>query len=318
MKSVLISGSIAYDYIMDFPDSFRHHIMPDQLHILNVAFVVDKLEKNLGGTAANIAYTMKLLGYAEPLILSCIGKDYKEYEAHWEEHGINTDYILQRLDTYTASAHITTDKDDNQITAFYAGALGQDDDLDVSNITQEIELAIIAPTKKETMLRHVKQCAEKHIPSCFDPGQQITAFTPQELMLAIGQATYLIGNDYEIKLIEQKTGWGSKELLDHVEVVITTLGAQGVRISTKEECINIPAAAVQSVEDPTGAGDAFRAGFFSALAAGHTYETCGRIGAVAASYAIEHYGTQVQWYSKNDMHQRYIASFGSSPSSDLL
>ncbi|MEK7083683.1 MAG: carbohydrate kinase family protein [Patescibacteria group bacterium] len=304
---ILISGSLAYDYIMDFPDSFKNHILPDQMHILNVCFVVDQLKKNFGGTAGNIAYTMKLLG-GNPLILGTIGNDGNEYLHHLLAHGIAAENITQNKDTLTASAHITTDKDDNQITAFFAGANTRPADLPFPK-NEKISFAIISPTHKDVMIRHAKECAERRIPFCFDPGQQITALSPQELMLLIGQAKFLVANDYEMKMIEEKTGWGETELLNHVQTTITTLGEKGSIIRTKDEYITIDPCPPESVEDPTGAGDAYRAGFFSAYANGLPLETCGRVGSVAAVYAIESYGTQNHSFTHDEFAKRYEQTY---------
>lgn len=309
MKHILVSGSLAYDIILDFPDSLKNHIMPDKHHMLDVTFEVDKLEKNLGGTGGNIAYSLKKLG-AEPLLLSCIGKDSKMYESHLDEHEIKTDYILQRFDTFTASAHIMSDKDGNQITAFYGGALKRDEDLDIDNVKEDIELAILAPNHPPTTMRHAKQCTEKHIPFCFDPRQHVTSFTPQELMLLIGQATYLIANDYELAQLEKKTGWSVDDMFDHVEVIIMTKGSEGSTIRTKKDTYEITAAPAESVEDPTGASDAYRAGFFYGLTAGHNFQTCGQIASVAASYTVEHYGTQRHNFTEEDFHERYKRHYG--------
>ncbi len=304
----LLSGSLAYDYIMAFPDTFKQHILPDQIHILNVCFVVEELKKNYGGTAGNIGYTMHLLGES-PIVFSPVGTDGKEYVEYLEERGINTTYTSVVENKLTASAHITTDKDDNQITAFYNGALAEADKLNIADVTEKIEFALISPTDKRAMLEHAKQCFDASIPFCFDPGQQITAFTPQELMRVVGQATFLIGNDYEMKLLEEKTGWDTNELLNHVEVVILTLGEKGSMVITKDQTFEIAPCKPQSVDDPTGAGDAYRAGFFAAHAQGHDYQTCGQVGAVAASYAIEKYGTQNHHFTMEEFSERYEKTY---------
>lgn len=306
--SILISGSLAYDYVMDFPDSFKNHILPDQLHILNVSFVVDKLNKNFGGCAGNIAYTMKLLG-EEPVVLGALGADAADYLEHFKKAKLKTDYIKKVEDKFTASAHITTDKDDNQIIAFYSGAGEESADLSINNITEKLELALIAPTKKESMIRHAKECYELQIPFVFDPSHQLTAFTAQELMLLIGQARFFIGNDYEMKLTQEKTGWDMAELLRHVEVAVTTLGEQGSVITTKDGNIEIGICPASSVDDPTGAGDAYRAGFFSAYARGLDLKTCGQVGAVAATYAVENYGTQNHRFKVSEFKGRYEKAF---------
>jgi adenosine kinase len=314
--SVLLSGSLAYDYIMDFPDSFKNHIMPDQLHILNVCFVVEKLEKNLGGTAGNIAYTMKILG-SDPIILCPLGSDAGEYIEHFKKYKIKDDYIPIIKDKLTSSAHITTDKDDNQVSAFYIGVSNVASDLLVKDIKEDLDLALVSPNDKQAMIGHAKECYELKIPFCFDPGQQITTFNSQELMLLIGQAKFLIGNDYEMKLIQEKTGWDMDELLNHVEIVITTLGSRGSIVRFKDQIIEIGICEATSVEDPTGAGDAYRAGFFSAYLQGHDYKTCGQVGAVSATYAVEHYGTQNHFFTMDEFKNRYEKSFGETISLEL-
>lgn len=306
---ILISGSLAYDYIMDFPDSFKNHILPDQIHILNVCFVVEEMKKNFGGTAGNIAYTMKLLG-AGPIILAPLGADADDYLAHLQKQKINTSYIPISKEKLTSSAHITTDKEDNQITAFYSGSGDEAEQLSVHDVKEEIKVAIIAPTKKAAMIRHSKECYEKDIPICFDPGQQITTFTSQELMMMLGQATFLIANDYEMKLLQQKTGWDTSELLNHTPTIITTLGEHGSMITTKNGIEEIKPCPAASVDDPTGAGDAYRAGFFSAYAKGNDLKTCGEVASVAATYAVEHYGTQNHVFTLSDFQRRYKTAYG--------
>lgn len=306
---ILLSGSLAYDYIMNFPDSFRHHILPDQIHILNVCFVVNKLEKNFGGTAGNIAYTMKLLG-GDPLILGVLGMDGQPYAAQLLAQSISTSQIRTSGEKLTASAYVTTDQDDNQITAFYSGAGDEAMELSIDDMAETPSFAMISPAKKEAMIRHAKECYEQKIPFCFDPGQQITALLPQEVMRIVGQAKFLIGNDYEIKLIEQKTGWDEQELLNHVEVLIKTLGEKGSIILTKKEMIDIAPCPPLSMDDPTGAGDAYRAGFFTAYTKGLDLKTCGQVGSVAAAYAIEHYGTQNHAFTIEEFRKRYAGVYG--------
>lgn len=307
--SVLVSGSLAYDYIMDFPDSFKNHILPEQIHILNVSFVVDKLKKNFGGTAGNIAYTMKLLDI-DPIVVGKLGIDADEYLKHFKKQQITADYVSVSKEFLSASAYITTDKDDNQITAFYPGAGSEQTVHGIKDIREKIHIGIISPTQKETMIEHSKQLYEKQIPIMFDPGQQITALNPRELAMLIGQAKMLIANDYEMKLIESKTGWNETDLFDHVEIVITTRGEQGSRIATLDEALEIPPCPAQSVDDPTGAGDAYRAGFLSGYVRGFDLETCGRMGSVAAVYAVEHYGTQNHDFVLADFEKRYKETYG--------
>lgn len=309
--SILISGSLAYDYIMNFPDSFKNHILPDKIHILNVSFVVDKLKREFGGTAGNIAYTTKLLG-GDPIILAPLGSDGGDYLDTLKRIGIDTNHIPLSSQFMTSSAHIVTDADDNQITPFYPGALDEADQLKISDVKKDIRLVLISPTKKEAMIAHAKEAYEMGIEIVFDPGQQISALSPQELMLVIGQAKFLIANDYEMEMIETKTGWNEKEILEHVDVYIKTLGDKGSIIKTKEETIVIDACKPQSVDDPTGAGDAYRAGFFVTYTQGKPLRTCGQVASLAATYAVENYGTQNHTYTKKEFIDRYKENYSES------
>lgn len=307
--AILVTGSLAYDYIMDFPDSFKNHILPEQIHMLNVSFVVDKMQKNLGGTAGNIAYSLQLLG-ADPLIFAPIGTDSADYLAHCKKHNLSTKCMPQSTTKMSSAAYVTTDKDDNQIVAFYSGAGDEATELKIADVTEEISLAIISPTKKEAMIAQAKECFEKKIPFVFDPSHQLTAFDPRELTMVIGQADFYIANDYEMKLTEEKTGWDIVEMLNHVKTIILTRGAEGSTIITKDERWEIPVCPVLSVEDPTGAGDAYRSGFFAGYVHGLDFGICGRMGAVASAYAIEHYGTQNHFFTIEEFKARYEQEFG--------
>lgn len=307
--AILISGSLAYDYIMDFPDSFKNHILPDQIHILSVSFVIDKLQKHFGGTAGNIAYTAKLLD-AEPIVFGALGSDAKPYLDHFKAQKIDTKHIQKAKKLLSSSAYITTDKDDNQITAFYPGAGREALKLSLDDVKEEIDIVFISPADKDVMVQHAKQAYDKKIPIVFDPGQQITALDPRELCMLVGQATFFIGNDYEMKLMHEKTGWDIDELFDHVEVVITTLGSHGSKIQTKDTTYEIKPCTAQSVDDPTGAGDAYRAGFFSAYVRGMDLRTCGQVASVAATYAVENYGTQAHDFALHEFENRYQSTYG--------
>lgn len=306
--SIAISASLAYDHIMNFPDSFKNHIMPEQIHILNVCFMVDKLERSWGGTAANIGFTMKMLG-AEPIIVSALGKDGKDYLEYLGSYGLDTRFIKIDDKSLTASAYITTDADDNQITAFYNGPLDLSKEINMREI-EGIKLALISPTHKDVMIKHLKECAELEIEAVFDPGQQITAFSDIELKKMISQAKFVIGNDYEIKLLEEKTGWDTKEILKNVKVLITTLGERGSVVTTADgEMVEIGVCPPRSFDDPTGAGDSYRAGFFVGYELGYDWKTCGQMGATAASFAIEKFGTQIP-FTKEEFCERYKKAFG--------
>jgi len=308
--AILVSGSLVYDHIMNFPDSFKNHILPDQLHILNVCFMVDRLERSWGGTAGNIAFTMKMLG-GEPLVVSVLGKDGRDYLDYLKECKIKTDYILSDKKQSTASAYITTDADDNQITGFFGGPLGQIKNEKIINLVKEkFSLALISPTDKEAMIQHLKECKEIGVKTIFDPGQQITAFNEIELKNMISQADFVVGNDYEIKLLQDRTGWDEEEILKNTKVLITTLGEKGSVVKTAEgETIVAGVCPPLSFDDPTGAGDAYRAGFFVGYEKGKDLKTCAQIGAVAASYAIETYGTQEHQFTIAEFCGRYEKTF---------
>lgn len=307
--SILVSGSLVYDHIMNFPDRFKNHIMPDNIHILNVCFNVDRLERSWGGTAGNIAFTLKLLG-ADPIIVSSLGKDGVDYLKHFEEFKIDTKYIRSDAEQLTASAYITTDADDNQLTAFFGGPLELASGISLYDIKKEFSAAIISPTQKGVMAKHLKECAELGIKAMFDPGQQITAFDEMELKKMISQSHFVIGNDYEIKLLQERANWDANEILKNTKVLVITLGEEGSIIKTAAgEEVKVEPCRPASFDDPTGAGDAFRAGFLTGFELGYSWKMCGQIGSVAASYAIETYGTQAHVFTKQEFCERYHRAY---------
>src|SRR3989338_6317144 len=283
---VLVSGSLAYDRIMDFSGTFRDHIMPDKIHMLSLSFQVDTFEERFGGTAGNIAYTLKLLG-CEPKIFAAVGEDFDSYEEHLKKCGIDTAYITRVKRAKTASAYIITDHDDNQIAAFYPGALG------AGVIAQKIvyaPYAIVSPEQKGTMIGWVKKYQSEHVPYIFDPGQQMTNFTGEELRDSIEGAFGVIGNDYEIELLLRMTGYSLHEVAQRVKVVVITYGKKGSKVYSENKVYDIKAIKPAVFVDPTGAGDAYRAGFIAGLVEGKSFEECGRLASLVAARAIEHYG----------------------------
>jgi adenosine kinase len=310
--SILISGSLVYDQIMVFPDKFKNHIMPNNIHILNVAFTVEKVIKSLGGTAGNIAYSMKMMG-AEPVIISSVGSDGEKYLNNLKNQGIKVDYISKDNEKFTASCYITTDLDDNQITAFYNGALGSVGGVEslMGSSTPKIGLTIIAPTQKDVMVKHLKECSSGGMKIMFDPGQQITALNDEELRFCIEKSHFLIGNDYEIKLIEKRLGQSGADILSKIDVLITTHGENGSVVNIRGEGpIIVQACQPEKVVDPTGAGDAWRAGFLTGCEKGFDLQICGQMGSVAASFAVEKYGTQEHKFSLEEFAVRYKKTFG--------
>ena len=291
MSNILICGSMAYDSIMVFNDYFKNHILPDQIHKLSVAFYVPELKRNFGGTAGNIAYNLSLLN-TSALIMATVGEDFQTYVERLSKQEINQDYIKIIPDTLTAQAYITTDLDDNQITAFHPGAMTQSHKNSINSITENIDLAIIAPDGKDGMVQHAGECIKKNIPFLFDPGQGLPMFDKDELMVFIDQAKYIALNDYELQLILDKTKITLKELADSVDALIVTKGSQGSVIHSQNEIINIDAIPVKTPVDPTGCGDAFRAGLIYGIVNNFNWEKSGQLASVMGAIKINHKGGQ--------------------------
>lgn len=294
---------------MNFNGRFADRIMPDKLHQISLSFLADKLTKNLGGTAGNLAYTLKLLGI-EPAIVSASGNDFDEYKQFLIQHGIDISGIHVANDEPTGSYHVVTDKDNNQIGAFYAGALKYNKEL---KIPLSAHFIVVGPNDPEAMKAYVRQCQEKKLRYLYDPAFQIDNLLPDDLRYAIGGAELLIGNDYEISLIEQKLEISHEELLVMgPKAVVTTIGAKGSIIETRKESIHIKPAKPKNVSDPTGAGDAYRGGFLAGYLRGFDLATCGQMGAVAAVYTVEKYGTVTHHYTKQEFIKRYEENYRST------
>lgn len=307
--NIFISGSMAYDRIMDFPGRFSDHILPDKIHILNVCFTLNGMVEKFGGTAGNIAYSLSLLR-EKPMILATIGRDYITYFERLRENGISVDGIRVIENEFTASAYITTDRADNQITGFNPGAMKHPSEYDFNSIDPDKTLVIIAPGNLQDMKGYARICREKGIRHICDPGQSLTLWDAASLKEWIDGSTILISNDYELEMIMNITGLGKKSLLGMTKTLITTLGDKGSVISTSGPDIRIPAAKAAAVVDPTGAGDAYRAGLVKGLAEGKNIEVSAKMGAVAAAYAIEKYGTQEHRYTYEEFVGRYKNNFG--------
>jgi adenosine kinase len=303
----LICGSFAYDTIMVFQDQFKNHILPDKVHILNVAFYVPEMRREFGGCAGNIAYNLKLLG-GDPVPMGTVGTDFGPYAEWMDYQGISRSHVLGVENSYTAQAFITTDMDDNQITAFHPGAM---DASHLNRITDapEITLGIVSPDGRQGMLEHAAQFAEAGIPFIFDPGQGLPMFGGEELKRFIAQATWVCVNDYESQLLQERTGLSPHEIAEQVEALIVTLGGDGAHIYTDRQRIDIPAAPVSAMNDPTGCGDAFRAGLLYGLMNELDWQTIGRIAALMGAIKIEHHGTQNHSFSADEFRERYRQSF---------
>ncbi|GAB4490990.1 MAG: carbohydrate kinase family protein [Thermodesulfovibrionales bacterium] len=306
---IFVSGSLAYDRIMDFPGKFSDYILPDKIHVLNVCFNVSGLQEKFGGTAGNIAYTLSLLG-EEPVILATIGKDYPSYFEWLKKNRITTEQITVIESEFTAGAYITTDLSDNQITGFNPGAMKFPTSYAFDGIDPKKAIVIIAPGNLQDMTGYADRCRKKGIPYICDPGQSLTLWDGETMRSWIKGAMLLITNDYELEVIMKMTGLAKQDLLGLTGTIITTLGENGALISTARGDTKIAPAKASAVADPTGAGDAFRSGLLKGLALGRPLEVCARMGAVAATYAIEHYGTQEHHFTYDDFLARYRSAFG--------
>jgi adenosine kinase len=308
---ILVTGSIAYDTIMVFPDRFRNHLLADQLHILNVCFLTPEMRREYGGTAGNIGYNLKLLG-EEPLVMATVGEDIQPYLERFEELGIATRLLKRIAGQFTAQAFITTDLDDNQITAFHPGAMNHSHH---NHITRELGagLAIIGPDGKLGMQEHARQCAELGIPFLFDPGQGLPMFSRDELAEFLRLASYVAVNDYEGKLLEEKTGLRLEDIARGVRALVATRGAEGSTILAGGQRHEIPSVEAQSVADPTGCGDAYRAGLLYGIAQGWDWPSTGRLGSVMGALKIAHRGGQNHVTTREDIEARFRRAFGYSP-----
>lgn len=308
--SALICGSLAYDTIMVFHDQFKNHILPDQVHILNVAFLVPDLRREFGGCAGNIAYNLDLLG-GDGKPMGTVGTDFSLYEDWMDQCGISREHIEVIDGEYTAQAYITTDQDDNQITAFHPGAMNFSHANKVSTATG-CTIGLVSPDGRQGMVEHAEQFAESGIPFCFDPGQGLPMFAGDSLMRFAEQATWLAFNDYEAKLMEERTGKTPKQLTELVEAVIITRGSTGSDIYAKNKVHEIPAAQASVVQDPTGCGDAYRAGLLYGLMHDMDWEVTGRIAALMGAIKVEHAGTQNHSFTQEAFAARFAQSYGFS------
>ena len=308
-RSALICGSVAYDTILQFPDRFKSHILPDKIHILNVSFLVPDMRREFGGCAANIAYSLKLLG-DDALPMATAGNDFAPYREHLISRGICVDHIKIVEGAFTAQAFITTDLDDNQITAFHPGAMQFAHLNHVADAGPKIKLGIVAPDGRQAMIEHAAQFAAARVPFIFDPGQGLPMFGAEELKTFIAQARWVALNDYEWGLMQQKTGYTAATVMEQVEALVVTLGAQGSVIYAKGRTLAVPCAKARALVDPTGCGDAYRAGLIHGLLRDLDWETTGRVASLMGAIKIESRGPQNHGFTMADFEQRYRESFG--------
>jgi adenosine kinase len=307
----LICGSIAYDTIMVFRDRFKNHILPDQLHILNVAFLVPDLRREFGGCAGNIAYNLGLLG-GEPLIMAAVGDDYLPYDERLKKLGLPQRHIRRIPNTFTAQAFITTDLDDNQITAFHPGAMNHSHENHVGE-ANGVRLGIISPDGRDGMLQHAREFHAAGVPFVFDPGQGLPMFGGEELNGFVNLASYVTVNDYEGQMLQERTGRKLEELAKSVKALVVTLGARGSLIMTNGRSIEIPSVEPERVADPTGCGDAYRAGLLYGIAAGLDWPVAGRLASLLGSIKVASRGGQNHRFTRDEVASRYQKAFGSRP-----
>ena len=306
--AALICGSLAYDTIMVFPDQFKNHILPDKVHILNVSFLVPRMRREFGGCAGNIAYNLKLLG-GHPIPMATVGQDFGPYREWFTEHEIVLDHVKVIDELFTPQAFITTDHDNNQITAFHPGAMMRSYENHVRDVA-DVTIGIVSPDGREGMLQNAKEFAEGGIPFIFDPGQAMPLFNGAELREFIEQADYVTVNDYESNLLVERTGWSEAEIAGKVKAYIATRGPMGAVNHAGGRTYDVPPAHERRVTDPTGCGDAFRAGLIFGIERGCDWMTIGRIGNLMGALKVEHPGTQNQRFDYDEFAEQFKQQFG--------
>jgi adenosine kinase len=308
--NILVLGSLAYDRIMDFPDKFSNHILPDKIHILNVCFMVNGLRELFGGTAGNIAYNLALLG-ERPIILACAGKDFDSYERWLSGFSLPLDAVRRVEHEFTAGAYITTDLSDNQITGFNPGAMKEPCLQDIDQYDPNDTLAIVAPGNIDDMTTYPELFRQKKLPFIFDPGQSIPALGPEKIVQGLTGSKIFISNDYEFEMVMRSTGLSKRDMLERTEAIITTFGENGSLVTNANDEIRITPAPPAKVSDPTGAGDAFRAGLIKGLVMGRSIVDAARMGSVSASFGVECQGTQCHRFTLDDFWRRFDSTFSS-------
>lgn len=308
--SIVVTGSLAYDYIMFFPGYFKDHILPDKLEMLSVSFLVDSMSRQRGGCAGNIAYNLSLLG-ERPRVMATAGQDFGEYRAWLETQGVDTSGIVEFEDVFTASFFVSTDRANNQIASFYTGAMSKANTLSLRDLDYaDINILIISPNDPLAMVRYARECQGLGIPYIYDPSQQIIRLSRKELLEGTEGAKMLIVNNYEFEMLVNKTGLSMKELLALTETLIVTRGEYGSTVMTADSTVDIPAVRPKRLVDPTGMGDAYRAGIIKGVIHGYPWEITGRLGSLAATYALEEHGTQSHRYTIGEFAARFRENFG--------
>jgi adenosine kinase len=317
MKKIVVTGSIAFDYLMSFPGRFSEVIMPDQLENISLSFLVDTMVKQRGGVAANIAYTIALLG-GRPTIMATAGQDFAEYRIWLNKHGIDTSALITINDVFTASFFVTTDLDQNQIASFYTGAMAYAKNLTFKEYAPDAALAIISPNDPLAMQSYIRECKALGIPYVFDPSQQTIRLSGEELYEGI-QGCYLLAvNNYEFHLIQERTGLDKEEILDLIDVLLVTSGADGSELIAEGQRWHIPAVPPSMIVEPTGAGDAFRGGLLRGIELGLPWPVAGRMGALASTHVLENIGTMNHFFKPDEFVNRYREHYDDEGALDIL
>jgi adenosine kinase len=318
VSTIIVTGSVAYDYLMSFPGRFSDHILPEQIHQISLSFLVDSMHKRRGGVAPNIAYSLALLG-ERPTVMATVGQDFGEYRAWLEDHGVDTSATIEVKDEFTSSFFVNTDQDNNQIASFYVGAMAKADRLSFHNLDHKaIRIAIISPNAPAAMVKYARECRDLGIPYIYDPSQQIIRLSGLELLEGTQGARILIVNEYEFGMIKNKTGLSDEQLLALPGITIVTRGEEGASIYLEDRHLSVPVVPPEPLAEPTGVGDGFRAGVIKGLLHGYSWETTGRIAALAATYVLEQHGTQNHYYSLEEFAARYRRVFGDTPELEKL
>ena len=305
---IVVTGSIAFDYLMSFPGTFTEHFLPEHFHRVSLSFLVDSMDKRRGGCAPNIAYTLALLG-ERPMLMATAGEDFGDYRQWLEAAGVDTALVKQVQGKFTASFFCSTDKANNQIASFYTGAMANAGELSFRAV-KDCGLAIISPNDPAAMVQYSEECRTLGIPYIFDPGQQCARMSGDELKEGVVGAAVVICNDYEYELLRQKTGLDEAGILRHAATLVVTRGEHGSSVISSDGRVDVPAVAPRRIVDPTGVGDAFRGGFMKGAALGLPYDVCARFGSVAATYALEHLGGQSHSFTWEEFKGRYEPQFG--------
>ncbi|KXK15725.1 MAG: adenosine kinase [Chloroflexi bacterium OLB14] len=305
---ILLTGSVAYDYLMTFPGHFKEQILPERLGSISLSFLVDAMSKQRGGVAPNIAYTMALLG-RKPRVMATVGEDFAEYRAWLDSKGVDTSLMKVIPSVFTASFFATTDQNSAQIASFYPGAMGHSASQSIKELDKKPDLVVVSPSAPDAMMKFPAECRDLGIPYLYDPGQQVLRLEGDELARDMEGAYFLFCNDYEFGLISKKTGWSLDQILNHVKVLVITRGKDGADLYTDGISVHIPTVPEDKIVDPTGVGDAFRGGFLSGYAHGLDWKLCGEIGSLAAVYCLEQNGPQSHSYSKQEFLSRFRKSF---------